>query len=67
MKVFRVGNYWTNIDRAYADGLRAIAALTGVDPGEPVELEITDEQWASLTPTGVALGDPAPSDPKRSE
>lgn len=59
MKVWRVGRYYTNVDLAYANGIRAIAALDGDDPGEPVEMDMSGDEWNKLNPTGIALKGPA--------
>ena len=60
MKVYKVGRYYTTLGRTYADGMRGVVALSGTDPGEPVEMEMELEEWARLTPTAIAVKDPQP-------
>jgi len=61
VKVFKVGHYFTDRDRAYADGLRMIIGISHSDPGPPVAMEMSERAWAALTPVGVALGEFAAS------
>lgn len=59
MKVYRVGRYHTR-DPLYAVSLREVVRAVDEDPGPPVELEMTEEEWSLMKPTAIHAKDPNP-------